>query len=61
LQAGLVDRLEVFGAGLALGADARPGLGPLGLTALADAPRFRLVEVRTEGADVWSGWETPQP
>jgi diaminohydroxyphosphoribosylaminopyrimidine deaminase/5-amino-6-(5-phosphoribosylamino)uracil reductase len=61
LQAGLVDRLEVFGAGLALGADGRPGLGPLGLTALKDAPRFRLVEARTEGPDLWSSWETPQP
>lgn len=61
MRAGLVDRLEVFGAGLALGADGRPGLGPLGLTALADAPRFRLVEARTEGPDLWSSWETPQP
>lgn len=61
LRAGVVDRLEVFGAGLALGADGRPALGALGLTALADAPRFRLVEARTEGADLWSSWETPQP
>jgi diaminohydroxyphosphoribosylaminopyrimidine deaminase/5-amino-6-(5-phosphoribosylamino)uracil reductase len=61
LRAGLVDRLEVFGAGLALGADGRPGLGPLGLTALADAPRFRLLEARTEGPDLWSSWETPPP
>ncbi|MDX5357853.1 MAG: bifunctional diaminohydroxyphosphoribosylaminopyrimidine deaminase/5-amino-6-(5-phosphoribosylamino)uracil reductase RibD [Rhodobacterales bacterium] len=54
--AGLVDRLEVFGAGLLLGADGRAGLGVLGHERLAEAPRFRLVSVGTVGADVWQSW-----
>ena len=57
LRAGLVDRLEVFGAGLVLGADGRAGIGALGLGALAGAPRFALVAARTEGPDLWSSWE----
>lgn len=61
LRAGLVDRIEVFGAGLALGADGRAGLGALGLAALADAPRWRLVAAQSVGPDLWSSWELPAP
>lgn len=61
LRAGLVDRLEVFGAGLALGADGRAGIGALGLSALADAPRWRLVAAQPVGPDLWSSWELPAP
>ena len=56
LAAGLVDELLVIAAGVALGAEGRPGLGPLGVDALADAPRFRLVETRAVGGDVLQRW-----
>ena len=60
LQAGLVDRLAVFQAGLALGAEGRPALGALGLDALAEATRFRLDELRPVGGDVLTIW-SPGP
>ncbi|MCZ4353103.1 bifunctional diaminohydroxyphosphoribosylaminopyrimidine deaminase/5-amino-6-(5-phosphoribosylamino)uracil reductase RibD [Roseovarius aestuarii] len=56
LRAGLVDRLAQFSAGLALGAEGRPCLGPLGVEALEGAPRFTLDEVRAVGADMMSLW-----
>lgn len=57
LQAGVVDRIEVFGAGITLGADGRAGLGALGLSRLADAPRFELTGVRACGSDAWQSWQ----
>lgn len=42
LQADLVDRLYWFRAGLVLGGDARPGIGALGLAAIADATKWPL-------------------
>ncbi len=56
LAAGLVDDLAVFTAGLALGADGRPGLGPLGLDRLSDARRFRLAAVERVGEDILHLW-----
>lgn len=56
LAAGLVDRLEVHSAGIALGAEGLPGIGPLRLGHLADAPRFGLVAARRFGADLVSTW-----
>lgn len=56
MAVGLVDEIALFTAGLALGADARPGLAPLGLTALARAERFRLASVERIGADTLSIW-----
>lgn len=56
LQAGLVDELVGFTAGLALGAEGRPSLGALGVEALAEAPRFDLVEARAVGGDVLHRW-----
>lgn len=62
LSAGLVDRLVVFGAGLALGADGRPALGPLGTSRLDQAPRFDLSDSRILGNDVMTVWHRrPQP
>ncbi len=57
LQAGLVDRLVGFTAGLALGAEGQPALGALGLDTLAEAPRFRLSEARPVGGDVMHVWD----
>jgi diaminohydroxyphosphoribosylaminopyrimidine deaminase/5-amino-6-(5-phosphoribosylamino)uracil reductase len=59
LKAGLVDELAVFTAGLALGAEGRPGLGALAFDGLADAPRFRLVSVEPVGGDILHIWRAP--
>ena len=56
LRAGLVDELVVFAAGVMIGAEGTPALGPLGLEHLADAPRFRLRDVVSMGADVMQVW-----
>lgn len=56
LSAGLVDRLALFSAGLALGAEGLPAVGALGLARLAEAPRFALEEQRAVGGDTLSLW-----
>lgn len=56
LAAGLVDEIALFTAGLAIGAEGRPGLGPLGLDRLGAAPRFGLVALEPVGADTLSLW-----
>ena len=56
LRAGLVDQLALFTAGVAFGADGHPALGPCGLTALQDAPRMDLRDLRRVGADTFSLW-----
>nr|WP_142662209.1 bifunctional diaminohydroxyphosphoribosylaminopyrimidine deaminase/5-amino-6-(5-phosphoribosylamino)uracil reductase RibD [Paracoccus laeviglucosivorans] len=56
LRAGLVDQLVGYTAGVVLGGDGRPATGELGLTRLADAPRFRLVETRRIGPDLFHRW-----
>ncbi len=57
LGAGLVDDLVVMTAGFALGAEGQPGIGALGVSALAEVERFQLVDVRALGADVMHHWE----
>ena len=57
MAAGAVDRIEWFRAPILLGADARPGIGPLSLKALAEAPAFTRVAVRETGADLWESYE----
>ena len=61
LGARLVDRLTVAVAGLALGADATPAIGTLGLDRLGDAARMDLTEMRRVGADLWSSWAPREP
>lgn len=56
LRAGVVDELVAFTAGLALGAEGRPALGPMGLERLGDAARFQLLECRSVGADILHRW-----
>lgn len=56
LAAGLVDELVGYTAGVVLGGDGRAAVAPMGLGALADAPRFRLVETRALGGDVFHRW-----
>lgn len=56
LGSDLVDDLVVMSAGFALGAEGQPAIGALGLSALAEAKRFELVETRQLGADVLHKW-----
>ncbi|MEM7487817.1 MAG: bifunctional diaminohydroxyphosphoribosylaminopyrimidine deaminase/5-amino-6-(5-phosphoribosylamino)uracil reductase RibD [Pseudomonadota bacterium] len=56
LTAGLVDRLDCYTAGMAIGAEGIPALGAMGLGALADAPRLTLVETRRLGGDILHRW-----
>ncbi|PLS22559.1 bifunctional diaminohydroxyphosphoribosylaminopyrimidine deaminase/5-amino-6-(5-phosphoribosylamino)uracil reductase RibD [Amylibacter cionae] len=56
LQAGVVDELALFSAGVAIGADGRPNLGAFGVDALKDAPRFTRKSVTTLGPDILSIW-----
>jgi diaminohydroxyphosphoribosylaminopyrimidine deaminase/5-amino-6-(5-phosphoribosylamino)uracil reductase len=54
LRAGLVDRLVWFHAPGVMGAEGLPGVGPLGVAALARMPRFRLAASTALGEDVMS-------
>ncbi|RWR29001.1 bifunctional diaminohydroxyphosphoribosylaminopyrimidine deaminase/5-amino-6-(5-phosphoribosylamino)uracil reductase RibD [Sinirhodobacter populi] len=56
MRAGVVDELIGFTAGAVLGGDARAALGPLGLTQLAQAPRYDLHDVQVIGGDVLHRW-----
>ena len=56
MRAGLVQDLAVYGGGVLIGADGRAGLGPLGVTRLADAPRLSLREQRRIGGDSFALW-----
>jgi diaminohydroxyphosphoribosylaminopyrimidine deaminase / 5-amino-6-(5-phosphoribosylamino)uracil reductase len=56
LAAGLVDEVIGFTAGVMIGAEGQPALGALGLSRLANAPRFRLVETRAIGPDILHRW-----
>nr|WP_296429520.1 bifunctional diaminohydroxyphosphoribosylaminopyrimidine deaminase/5-amino-6-(5-phosphoribosylamino)uracil reductase RibD [Yoonia sp.] len=57
LNAGLVDRLVVFSAGSAIGAEGTPMLAAMGVSKLADAPKFALQDVRQLGADICHTWD----
>lgn len=52
----LVDEIVVYTAGLVLGSEAIPGIGPLDIDALQLAPRFRLLDSAQIGADLRSRW-----
>lgn len=56
IEADLVDQLIGFNAGLIIGAEGLPGVGALGLSRLAAAPRYRLGETRRIGADALHIW-----
>lgn len=56
VEAGLVDEVVVFSAGLALGAEGWPMLGEMDVERLAGAPRFGLVETRSADTDALVRW-----
>ena len=57
LRCGLVDAIEWFRAPIVIGGEGRPAIGALAVAALAEAPHFRRVEVRTLGDDLWERYE----
>ena len=57
LSAGLVDAIEWFRAPIVLGEEGRPSVGAFVLKDLAAAPRFRRIEVREVGDDLWERYE----
>ena len=56
LNAGLVDRLVAFSAGIAIGAEGTPMLASMGVDQLAYAPRFDLESVTPVGGDTCHIW-----
>lgn len=56
LSADLADRVALFTAGLAIGAEGMPGLGALGVERLAAAPRYVLESMEQVGPDALSLW-----
>lgn len=59
LRSGLVTDIEWFRAPTLIGEEGRAGVGPLAIAALASAPRFRRVEVREVGEDLWERYWRP--
>ena len=57
LRCDLIDAIEWFRAAVVIGGEGRPAIGALALQALAKAPRFRRIEVRTVGDDLWERYE----
>lgn len=57
LRADVVDRIEWFRAPILLGAEARPGVGPLAVGLLGEARRLRRVAVEPLGSDLWERYE----
>lgn len=57
LRCGLVDALEWFRAPLVIGGEGRPAVGALALAALSGAPRFRRIDARVLGDDLWERYE----
>ena len=56
LNAGLVDQVIGFSAGLAIGAEGLASLGAMGVQRLDAAPRFELAECKQVGGDVMHRW-----
>ncbi len=61
VDAGLADRLVTYVAPTVLGRDGRPALDLAGPDHIADAPRWRLVDVTRIGTDVRLDYEPPRP
>ena len=56
LEAELVDTLVGFTAGVVIGAEGLPGIGALGVSQLARAPRFSLQSTQAIGPDILHIW-----
>ena len=60
VETGLADRLVTYVAPTVLGRDGRPALDLAGPDRIADAPRWRLVDVQRVGTDVRLDYEPPR-
>jgi diaminohydroxyphosphoribosylaminopyrimidine deaminase / 5-amino-6-(5-phosphoribosylamino)uracil reductase len=56
VEGDLVDEVVTYTAGLVLGSETIPSVGPLEVTALQLAPRFRLLDAAPVGPDLRSRW-----
>jgi diaminohydroxyphosphoribosylaminopyrimidine deaminase/5-amino-6-(5-phosphoribosylamino)uracil reductase len=61
VEAGLADRLVTYVAPTVLGRDGRPALDLAGPARIADAARWRLVDIARVGTDVRLDYEPPAP
>ncbi len=61
VEAGLADHLVTYVAPTMLGRDGRPALDLEGPARIADAPRWRLVDIARVGTDVRLDYEPPAP
>ena len=57
VRAGLVDQIEWFRAPMLLGGHGRAAIDPLEFEGLDGAPRFRRMDVREVGDDLWETYE----
>ena len=57
----LVDEIAWFTGGAAIGSEGMPALGPLGLSRLAEARRYRCVQSARLGPDAYSLWRRADP
>jgi diaminohydroxyphosphoribosylaminopyrimidine deaminase/5-amino-6-(5-phosphoribosylamino)uracil reductase len=57
LRCDLVGWIEWFRAPIVIGGEGRPAIGALALTELSGAPRFRRLDVRSVGPDLWERYE----
>jgi len=57
VTAGVIDAIDWFRAPILLGGDGRPGVAPLALARLANAPKFRRLAVEPLGDDLWERYE----
>ena len=55
--AGVVDAIEWFRAPILLGGDGRPGVAPLALARLVNAPKYRRRAAEAVGDDLWERYE----
>ncbi|SDW33414.1 diaminohydroxyphosphoribosylaminopyrimidine deaminase [Albimonas donghaensis] len=61
IEADLVDEIAWFTGGAAIGSEGMPALGPLGLSRLAEARRYRCVQSARLGPDAFSLWRRADP
>lgn len=61
LRDDLVDGLVTFYAGIAIGGDGRASMGAMGLSTLAQAPKFSLYKQQVVGGDAVQFWERKSP
>lgn len=52
LKQGMIDKLTLFTAGMAIGADGKSAIADLGLAEIPHAPHFTLEKIRRIGADM---------